>query len=137
MCPKGDDPLTKNQKLRKITFTFTSTKSNGLTGSVGVEFLGITSYISISNPTAANCISALQTSSKMGRVLCSYTTTTTNLQVIVVTFLDWPTISTDTNLYSNSGNPTASDFYCDTTLANEGVECTFVDTVSTDIEGKL
>ena len=135
MCPKGDDPITKNQELRKITFTFTSTLSTGLTGSVGVEFLGTTSFISLSSPTAASCISSLQTSTKIGRVLCSYTTTATNSHVIVVTFLDWPSITTDTNLFSNSGNPSASDFYCDTSLANAGVECTFVDTSSENIQG--
>ena len=137
LCPKGDDPLSIGQNSRVITFSFTSTLNNGLSGTIGIEFYGYTSLLSLSSPTAANCVNALQSSPQIGRVSCVYSHITTNVQQIVVTFLDWPTVTVDNNLFENNGDPSVLDFYCDTSNTNAGVSCNFTDTNNTNIIGNL
>ena len=137
LCPKGDDPITIGQNFRKITFSFTSTLNNGLSGTIGIEFYGYTSFISLNTPSSANCINALQASPQIGRVSCTYSLIATNVQQIVVTFLEWPSLTLDNNLFENNGDPTVLDFYCDTSKTNLGVQCNFTDTQSTNLIGIL
>lgn len=137
MCPKGDDPMTTEQNQRKLQLTISSSYSTGFTGSLGIEFLGIITYIDIVNPTSTNCKNSLETSSKFGEVTCQFTSITTNSIILMITFVDWPTFTTDNNFYVNKGQPSAADFYCDISKTNSGVQCLFNDVVTNDIKGKF
>jgi len=135
MCPKGDDPLTNNLNIKQITMTVSSTQLTGFSGDLGVKLFGVISYMSLASYSDADCEAALETSPRIGRVTCAITVTTSNVLTFLITFHDWPVLSSDNNLFAHTGNPTASDFYCDVSLATTGMECVFVDTVSTDLPG--
>ena len=121
MCPTGRDPLAVNTSPKEITWTITSTHSNGFVGFVGLEYLGSRQFLSLAANDPITCGIVFQTASNLNGVSCSYTTYTSNLIQIIITF--------------SSGEPTASDFYCDVTTANAGVQCVFADVVSAVTEG--
>ena len=135
MCPRGDDPLTDNMKNMVITLNIVSSLANGLSGTLRIDFLGNPIYLPLASPTNAACSLALNESLQIGSVNCTYSTITSDTQRLVLTFTDWPDISTGNNFYANDGSPSASDFYCDVSQANAGVTCSFVDTVQSDIAG--
>lgn len=137
MCPKGDDPLTTSQNNRQIAIVVNNTDNVALSGTLGIEFMGTKAYLSLDNPTNSTCKAALEASAQIGAVECGYTVVTSQRQRMHVTFLDWPAVSSDNNLFANNGNPSVSDFYCDVSQASEGVECFFIDLVNSNIKGKL
>lgn len=138
MCPKGDDPLTVNQNYRQLLMTVTTIKNSG---KIGLEFNGKTAYFSLSHP--GDCGNTLSNSGSFGFVGCTYTLTTNSYASYVLytfaftlSFYSWPTFPTDNNLYSNNGNPSRYEFFCDITYATDsGTYCTFTDIVTSNIRG--
>lgn len=136
MCPKGDDPITINQNHRQILLTVTGPQSQlQFSGLLGVVFFGEISVLDIYNPSSTDCILKLQSSSYFGTVDCSYTYISTNKIQYLITFLTWPVNTKENNLHYHDGNPSISDFFCDTSLANTGVSCKFTDLVSSNVKG--
>jgi hypothetical protein len=132
MCPKGDDPLTLNQNNRQVLLTVTA---SAFAGSLGIEFKGETSFISLTNPSDSNCVAGLKTSGKIGIVGCEYTVVSGTEITFKITFYSWPTYSKENNLHSHNGNPLITDFYCDNTLSTNPVSCLFSDVQNTNIKG--
>ena len=136
MCPKADDPITVDQNDRAIGIIVQShSHSLPLEGSVGITLYGETSFISLSYPSNEDCQYALQNSTQIGTVVCNYTVITPYRRVINVTFTSWPLIS-DNNVFSNDGDPSITDFYCDISQsADSRLNCSFYDIVNTDLKG--
>lgn len=129
--------MTTGQNQKKIKLTITSSYLTGFSGLLGIEFLSYTSYIDIKTPTNDDCQNNLGSSPKFGRINCQYTMIATNSIVVFITFLDWPAHITDNNLYVNNGQPSITDFYCDISKANSGVQCIFSDVVNDNIKGNF
>jgi len=134
MCPKGDDPLTINQNYRTITLTVSKT-SGSWTGSLGFQFQGVSTYLSLTSPSASNCISTLQSSPHMGLVGCSVTNPSALTIQYSITFYSWPTNVKSNNLHYHDGNPPLRDFLCDTSLASTDVSCAWGDVWNTNVVG--
>ena len=135
MCPKGDDPLTINRNHREIILRVHSDYT--LSGSLGVEYNGETSILSLTSPSSTNCRKALQTSNFMGDLACAFREASTTNFLYNITFYNWPTFPKENNFHVNNGNPAITDFYCDVSQASSGVYCTFTDVVTTDLPGEL
>lgn len=136
MCPKGDDPLTVNQNYREILLTVQSSSAS-LSGSLGVEFLGQRSILSLSNPSGPNCIKGLEQSDFITSVNCTFMMASSNRYLYNITFIKFPTFTKENNFHTNDGNPLVTDFYCDGSLASSGVTCVFTDVVNTGLRGEL
>ena len=138
VCPKGDDPWTVGQNNREINLRINSPNNSTLSGQLGIEFYGITSYISLTNTSNSSCEENLQLSSQIGTVSCNYTIISPWEYLLGMAFLTWPTYVPDNNIFINNGNPLIDDFYCDVSLTNTGnlTECHFSDVVNENIKGK-
>ena len=136
MCPKGDDPWTNEQNDRTIKLHVISNISNvPLSGVLGIQLYGVTSYISLSQPTDVNCVEGLQNSTQIGTVACNYTVITGSEQTVVIQFLTWPEYTPDNNIFINNGNPSIDEFYCDVSQSSAGVLCYFTDVINYNIKG--
>lgn len=116
----GVDPLSTETAIREISITITNLQSNTLNGSLGIEYLGSISYFSLLSPTNFSCLTVLQAVVD-GVNSCNYTIISAHKHKATITF--------------SYGNPTISDFFCDSSLATEGVECIFSDIVVTGVPG--
>ena len=123
LCPTGVDPLSVNMSPKEITWTITSTETDGFQGFIGLEYLGTEQFLSLSSKDPIACSIAFQAVTNLEYVTCTYSTFTTNLIQVIVTF--------------SSGEPLASDFYCDVSTANAGVQCMFADVYASTTEGVL
>jgi hypothetical protein len=121
-----------NQNYRKIRLTvYTSDPS----GSLGIEFLGTTTYMSLSTITSKACETALESSDKIGDVACTYTEVSSAVHQFDITFYSWPTFVKENNLHSNDGNPAISEFYCDVSQVGSSTYCEFTDVQNSEIRG--
>jgi hypothetical protein len=138
MCPKGDDPITVNQNNRQILLTVKGPQSQiQFSGILGIVFFGEISVFDVNTPSSTDCILKLQTNKFFGTVDCTYTYISSNQIQYLITFLTWPVNTKENNLHYHNGNPSISDFFCDTSLASTGVTCKFTDLVSSNVKGKL
>ena len=133
MCPKGDDPLTDSQNYRQILLTIFD--YSPFTGVVGVSFQGDTTFISLASPSSSDCETSFEASDKFDDVTCVYTDLENHKISFAITFISWPKLPQENNLYSHSGNPAASDFTCDISRTDTNTLCTFTDVVNTDLRG--
>lgn len=140
-CPRGEDPLTNDETIKSKTFNkrqikveIASTYNILLNGTLSIQFLGSTIYLDLLTPTNKKCEDAFEINSKFSDVTCNYVSISKKFQRIIVTFEKWPTYTTDNNLYITK-EPSAVDFYCDSTLTNR-TKCLFQDITTTDIAGK-
>lgn len=133
-CPKGDDPLTLNQNYRTITLTVYKT-SGTYSGSLGFQFQGATTYLSLTSPTSANCISTLQTSPQIGLVGCTVTFPSALTIQYTITFYSWPTNVKSNNFHYHDGNPLLREFLCDVSMTSTDVSCEFGDVVNDNVVG--
>jgi hypothetical protein len=131
MCPKGDDPLTLDQNYREILLTV----KGSFSGKLGIEFMGKTSFVSLTNPSSSDCISALQSSGSYGYVGCNFTAVSSSEYKYQFVIYSWPVYPVENNLYSHEGNPSASAFYCDASQATGTLFCSFTDVSATNIRG--
>lgn len=70
MCPKGDDPLTKNQTNKAFSFRVSkSASATPLSGQLGIGFQGEIFYMSLASSNEA-CASSFLDSKKFGSVDC-------------------------------------------------------------------
>jgi hypothetical protein len=136
MCPKGDDPLTLNQNVRKVMMHVQSGSRSFLYGKVGMQFQGTVTYIPLEDITDKFCTSLISNQGKFGDVQCEVTRLSRFIMRYYFTFYNWPLYPKDNNLYANNGNPGLSEFFCDNSYASPGAYCVFVDIESTNIQGK-
>lgn len=134
MCPKGDDPSTYQQSHRSISVSVTA-PTVALSGKLAIEFQDEPTYLDLSSPSSAQCTAAFEVNPKFKDISCVFTQVSTKSFTYVVTFLSWPTIPAENNVYFHNGNPPASSFLCDMTLVSVGVSCTVTDIISTNIRG--
>lgn len=135
MCPRGDDPLTVGQNDRSISLTVQSNNSYALGGELGIQLYGSVSYISL-NRSADECAEAMAVSPQIDKVQCNITVVNSQLVNINITFLSWPSIFPNGNLFYNDGNPSLSDFFCDTSrVTHKNADCIFSNLVADNIKG--
>jgi hypothetical protein len=134
MCPKGDDPITVDQNYK--VFLLTVTGGGAVSGTLGLEFYGRTSYISLSPASSSDCVAGLEASGSYGFVACDATTVAVDNIQFKITIYSWPLYPAENNLYSHDGNPDISQFMCDTSQTSGFVSCNFTDIVNTNIRGK-
>jgi len=133
-CPKGDDPLTINQNYRSILLTVASTGSYDLEGQLGLNFMGETVMLTLSDATTSLCTNELAFHGPFGHALCSVTQLTRLKFQFTFTFYSWPTYPKTNNLFSHDGNPSKYDFYCDTTHVTAFTTCVFTDIEASNIQ---
>lgn len=134
MCPKGDDPVTDGQNYRRILLNVSDSDAP-FTGVLGVQFQGETTFISLATANSSNCETLLEASAKFDNVNCTFANLGSGQVSFDITFFSWPKFPQENNLYSHSGNPSASDFTCDISRTDSSTLCTFTDVVNTDIRG--
>ena len=137
MCPKGDDPLTINQNYREIQLEITCSGSYAIAGKLGLQFMGETVFIDTTNPSTKDCTTAMSFNGKFGNVGCTLVSSGDFDMIFTMIFYSWPTYPKDNNLYSNDGNPSKYDFYCDVSQSSPFTYCKFTDVVSSNIRGTL
>jgi hypothetical protein len=135
MCPKGDDPTTDSQNYRQILLTVTDYPP--FSGILGVNFQGETTFISLASPSSSDCETALEASDKFDDVTCVHSTNSNYDDKLYfdITFISWPKIPQENNLFSHSGNPSISEFTCDVSRTDPNTVCVFTDVVDTFLKG--
>lgn len=137
MCPKSDDPVTVNQAYRQIQLDVVDGGGSGsFTGHLGLTFQGSTSFLTLGTPSSDNCEATLEANAKFGDVTCTYTSVSATRRRFAITFVSWPKLPKENNLYSHDGNPASTDFLCDVSKTDSTVQCTFSDVVTTNLRGK-
>lgn len=135
MCPKGDDPLTINQNYRALRINVIAGGYVPLAGKLGLTFLGATTFLELEYLSSQTCTDTLAFSGRFANLLCTVTALNGNFEYrLDVTFYSWPTYPKESNLYSNDGNPSRLDFYCDATFSAH-TYCTFSDLQADNIRG--
>jgi hypothetical protein len=137
ICPKGDDPATDNQNYRIIVLTVTGTLS--FEGSLGLTFEGEKTFIDLPAADAEAVQTLLGANQKFGVVSVTYSSsdTTVSTHTFTLTFVSWPTLPKENNLYTHTADPALSEFTCDTSLMDVSVTCEFVDVQSSYLRGRL
>jgi hypothetical protein len=140
ICPKGDDPATDHQNYRSLTLTVTG--ALGFEGSLGLNFQGEKTWIDLPATSANTIQNILESNPKFGEVSVSYSssdTASSSTHLLSITFMSWPTVPKENNLYDHSGNPPITDFTCDTSLlhSSDSVTCLFVDSETSYLRGIL
>lgn len=135
-CPKGDDPLTINQNYRSISLTVYKT-SGYFSGSLGFQFQGSTTYLSLTEPTAKNCKAALESSVQFAMVGCTVTQPSALSIQYTITFYSWPHNVKSNNFHYHDGNPQLHEFLCDTSLTTSDISCLFGDVQNDNVIGAL
>lgn len=139
ICPKADDPLTKNQGFREIRLT-TSAVSGEMSGVVGFFFHGEQTFFD-ANGTRFDgkaCTKAVTRLPNVAEATCvRENVTETNAASYVITFYSWPLIPHQNNLYEHDGNPPLSAFSCDISQVEGavGAECLMSDVTSKNVRG--
>lgn len=134
MCAKGDDPMTINQNFRSIKLTVYKTLGY-FSGSIGFNFQGVTTFLSLSSPSASDCITSLQSSPQIGTVGCTVSFPSALSIQYTLVFYSWPTNAKSNNLYFHDGNPLLREFLCDISQASSDVTCAWGDVVNTNVIG--
>jgi hypothetical protein len=136
MCPKSDDPVTVNQVHRQIQLDVVDGGGSGsFTGLLGISFQGSTSYITLGSPSSDNCEAVLEANAKFDDVTCTYTSVSSTARRFVITFVSWPKLPQENNIYTHNGNPASTDFLCDVSKTDSTIQCTYSDVVSTNLRG--
>ena len=125
--------MTLNQNYREILLTV---HASYFSGTLGIQFMGETTYISLTSPSSNNCKTNLQYSGQIGTVGCTYAYVSSSIMTFDIIFYTWPTQPKQNNLHSHDGNPLVSDFFCDISQANSGVYCVFKDVINYGVRGE-
>jgi hypothetical protein len=114
------------------------TGSLNFEGSLGISFQGEKTWIDLPVTSAELVQNVFENSQQFGEVTVAYSSsdTTISTHILTLTFLSWPTVSKENNLYSHEGNPPVTDFTCDTSLLDSSVSCEFVDSEASYLRGK-
>ena len=139
MCPKGDDPVTAIGGYRTITIT-TSAASGSFGGYFRFSFNG-ESFNFPANPShwmQFDCEKSFAGLSNVELVSCSNPTVIgSHYAQYTVSFIKFPVLPRETNIFLNDGNPPLSAFVCDTFSVTGVVSpsCTLQDVNAVDIPG--
>jgi len=132
MCSKGDDPMTINQNYRELSMTV-YTSDSSFYGTLGLQFMGKESFISLSSPSSTDCTSAMIASTSFTYLSCKYTKINQQQYKYTISIYAWPIYPAENNLHTHNGNPAITDFFCDISDTSSSVYCTFADINSTNI----
>ena len=116
MCPKGDDLLTPHTGHRTIKLTVNSqSKLRRLSGHFQFQFNGESFLFPPirDNFLAADCEAAFEGLRNVKDVNCSVTADEYQ-NSYVVSFLQFPVLPYENNIFSNDGSPPLSAFSCNT-----------------------
>ncbi len=136
MCPKGDDPSTSGQNYRQIRLDVYQSTS-ALTGKLGIKFMNNVAILNLVSSTSGECTNAFIGSKLAAYVGCTYTYMSASPFHLRydITFYAWPMSPQENNLFSNNGNPSISDFFCDLSMTSTQTSCFFSDLVNSNIRG--
>ena len=131
MCPKTDDPVSINQESRAIQV---NVESNGdMSGDITLFFNGYhTSWSADKNEmNSRRCEEAIEALENVDRASCRMTTLAKGASYNI-SFLSFPQMPRENNLFAHTGNPPLSSFTCDitgvTVSGAQGMSCNITDT---------
>ena len=141
MCPKADDPMTKNQQFRQIRLT-TTAASGEFGGAIGFYFHDEQVILNANGSAldSGGCTRALRGFPNIAKASCSRENVTRhNGASYIITIESWPIHPHQNNLFEHQGNPPLSAFSCDLTKVAGvyGAECTLADVTNQNIIGML
>jgi len=134
MCPKGDDPLTVNQTYRAINLQVTL-QSLPPNGTLGIQFEGDTLYMPLYGASSSTCVNAFALSQNFEEVNCIFSQPSPNVYNFAITFISWPLLPRQNNLYQHDGNPSRTEFFCDISQMATPASCIFSDLVNSNLQG--
>lgn len=126
--------MSDHQNYRSIRLAVTG--SLNFAGSLGITFHGEKIFIDL--PATVSVVqSQLQRSQKFENVRVNYHSAATAVSTHTFTFifLSWPIFPKENNLYSLTGDPSITDFTCDTTYLDSSVSCQFTDVETSYLRG--
>ena len=127
--------MTENQNYRSIQLSVSS--SIPLSGILALNFQDEPSFINLNSRSSLQCELAMEANPKFEDVLCEYTEFDSTTVFYNITILEWPVYPAEDNIYYHNGNPSDSEFLCDTTFTGGGIDCRVVASSVDDIQGKL
>ncbi|GMH52091.1 hypothetical protein TrRE_jg12443, partial [Triparma retinervis] len=145
MCPKADDPITINQNYRSVMVRLNTGNGAGFGGTLKVNYLGHIAEFSMTTQwTPAYCKQQWEKLDNIETVSClvdegnsinsAYEGKNATMNV---TFTAFPTLPSENNFFSHTGNPPISSFTCDTSgiavTAGSSKSCVIKDLISTDV----
>ena len=111
LCPKGDDPNTVDQDYRQITI-MTGAMEGYISGHFDFTFMGYTVGLDADADDTA-CKHTLEALPTVEEVECTRgPVDTQGGSTYTVTFLKFPMIPQDNNLFAHDGNPPLTFFSC-------------------------
>ena len=132
LCPKGVNPL--NPVMHKTITMKTSSAREKLEGTLTVSFLSEEFTMSASAISANELATLFSSMKNLDTVEVSRDDVDDNLgTTYTITFVKWPTIPYENNLFAHDGSPSLASFSCNTTLV-EGAfspKCQFKNVVQT------
>jgi hypothetical protein len=114
LCPKGDDPLTKDQASRTVQLVTGATRGT-LAGQLQVTFNGETAVFDAAAGKfdGAACSKAISALPNVQFASCERISTNEwSGGTYEIAFDAWPTIPWENNLFSHNGDPPLSAFAC-------------------------
>jgi hypothetical protein len=114
LCPKGDDPFTKDQASRTVQLVTGATRGT-LAGQLQVTFNGETAGFDAAAGKfdGAACSKAISALPNVQFASCQRISTNEwSGGTYEIAFDAWPTIPWENNLFSHNGNPPLSAFAC-------------------------
>jgi hypothetical protein len=137
MCPKTDDPVSINQNARTIKIDVIS--NGAMQGDVAFFFNGYYTTFSAdaAQMNSRKCEEAFEALENVDRVACDMSRLSTGASYNV-SFLSFPQMPQENNLFSHSGNPPLTSFTCDISgvlvSGASSMSCNVTDTVTTNIK---
>lgn len=121
LCPKGDDPLSKDQGYRTIRLITGAVKGT-LSGALEFTFNGESVALPANAAAldAASCGPLISSLANIGEAKCERGPLNEYFGAAYdISITAWPTIPWENNIYTHNGNPPLSSFGCDTSGVGE------------------
>ena len=131
MCPKGDDPITFHNGY--YTIQISTSVTEGVLSGYFLFYFQDQSFrfpAFYSSWSAQACQESFQNLPNIKKVNCTVMeyNSVSGAATYLVEIIKFPTLPYENNIYNHDGNPSVSDFYCNTRLANSsevgaGIAC--------------
>ncbi|CAM9178437.1 unnamed protein product, partial [Sphacelaria rigidula] len=140
MCPKDDDPVTVNQDDRTIGVSVGTDGGSSISGTLTFTFNGHSTRLSTdffgSSSADTLCEEAFESLDNVEDAVC-YTEPLPNGGLEMnVSFVSFPMVPAENNLFHHTGNPDLSAFTCDVSAVDPSgsVDCNITDLVNTNVK---
>lgn len=137
MCPKGDDPITRNQDKYTFQLSVDSVSpADSLSGDLILHFQDdhITLPIN-SDLNNVTCSDAFSSSKKINNITCLFQNNSRTSVTVRIIVNSWPLFPQQNNIYTHNGVPEITDFTCDASKMTSAVTCNFNPIFFSNVEG--